>query len=171
MRIPHVVGRGARFLFPIGPPMNLLIRPSLGLLVFFGLIVGLLVLAGRIRTAASPPPPTPAISGDRRSIRTHSIRCRPRRSVALSRSSRASPKVGKNVFFPLIALNEPLKSVVYEHKPGDTFPREAFVVILDRPAGRTFEAVVDLRAKKIRSLDECKGVQPPVLVEEYTRAA
>ena len=82
---------------------------------------------------------------------------------------RASPQVGKNAFFPLIALNEPLKSVVYEHKPGDTFPREAFVVILDRPAGRTFEAVVDLRGKTIRSLVECKGVQPPVLVEEYTR--
>lgn len=150
--------------------MNLLIRPSLGLLVFFELTVGLLVLAGQIRTAASPPPPTPAISGDSK-VDPHPLD--PLSPKEISRAVdllRASPQVGKNAFFPLIALNEPLKSVVYEHKPGDTFPREAFVVILDRPAGRTFEAVVDLRGKTIRSLVECKGVQPPVLVEEYTRA-
>jgi len=116
--------------------MNLLIRPSLDLLVFFELTVGLLVLAGQIRTAASPPPPTPAISGDSK-VDPHPLD--PLSPKEISRAVdllRASPQVGKNAFFPLIALNEPLKSVVYEHKPGDTFPREAFVVILDRPTGR-----------------------------------
>jgi Cu2+-containing amine oxidase len=115
--------------------MNLLIRPSLGLLVFFELTVGLLVLAGQIRTAASPPPPTPAVSGGSK-VDPHPLDPLSPKEISLAVDLlRASPQVGKNAFFPLIALNEPLKSVVYEHKPAiRSRARRSLSSWTDRPA-------------------------------------
>ena len=51
--------------------------------------------------------------------------------------------------------------------PGAPIARQAFAVILDRPANRTFEAVVDVRAPRVVSWTEVKGVQPGVLEAEY----
>lgn len=83
---------------------------------------------------------------------------------------RGEPKISKSANFATIALSEPDKSVVYAHKPGAAFPREALVVLHDRPSGRTVEAIVDLKGKKIRSLTERPGAQPAVLVVEYELA-
>jgi primary-amine oxidase len=147
------------------------LRFPLSLLVCLGLAVGLMVLSRRGPTAEPPQAPNPSVALVQK-VPPHPLD--PLSAAEITRAVeviRASEQIRKTTFFPLIVRNEPPKSVVSNHQPGDPFPREAFVVLLDRPAGRTFEAVVDLRAKKLLSFDERPGVQPPVLVEEYTSAA
>ena len=73
----------------------------------------------------------------------------------------------KGVFFPTISLKEPTKSETANYQAGTAFRREAFATVLDRPAGKTYEAVVDLNAGKVISWKNIPGVQPMVLVEEY----
>jgi primary-amine oxidase len=143
----------------------------LSLLVVLGVAGGLVVVTGRDPTAEPRHAPNPAVLPVQK-VDPHPLD--PLSCEEITRAVkviRASGKVPKNAFFPLIVLNEPPKTVVSKHKAGDAFPREAFVILLDRPAGRTFEAVVDVQAQKILSFDERKGVQPSVLLEEYTSAA
>jgi primary-amine oxidase len=45
--------------------------------------------------------------------------------------------------------------------------REAFAVVMDRPAGRTYEAVVDLASSRVLSWTPVPGVQPAVIEEEF----
>ena len=78
--------------------------------------------------------------------------------------------------FPTIVLNEPPKEEVLKFKPGDRFRREAFAVVYERAARKTFEAVVDINNKNVVSWKEVLGVQPPVmpvdvgLLEKIVRA-
>ena len=69
--------------------------------------------------------------------------------------------------FSTIVLNEPPKSDVLAYTGGAPFTRQAFSIVLDRRGNRTFEAVVDLRAGRVVSWNEVKGVQPPLLDGEY----
>ena len=45
-----------------------------------------------------------------------------------------------------------------KYKSGDNFRREAFAVLYDRPNNKTFEALVDLTAKKVLSFNSMPGV-------------
>lgn len=65
-------------------------------------------------------------------------------------------------FWPLV-LHEPPKAEVLTFKPGAAFRREAFVVVFERAANKTFEAVVDVKARKVISWKEIKGVQPSIM--------
>jgi primary-amine oxidase len=74
---------------------------------------------------------------------------------------RARPDVPRDVLFPVIALNEPAKEEVRAYRPGTAAgPREAMLVVLDRPKNQSFEAVVDLRAKSIKSYTPIRSGQP-----------
>jgi primary-amine oxidase len=79
----------------------------------------------------------------------------------------ALPQFSEGSLFSTIVLKEPLKSEVLNHKPGAPVGRQAFAVILDRKGNRTFEAVVDLRAGRLISWDQIKGVQPLVMETEF----
>lgn len=68
---------------------------------------------------------------------------------------------------PLVALREPPKQDVLGVVPGPPIRREAFVVVYERAANRTFEAAIDLGARQVRSWTQIPGVQPPILTEEY----
>jgi primary-amine oxidase len=83
---------------------------------------------------------------------------------------RAENKVTENSRFYNLTLHEPPKSEVINFKPGTAFRREAFVGIYDRAANQTFEAVVDVRAKKVISWKEIKGVQPMMMGEDFELA-
>ncbi len=72
-------------------------------------------------------------------------------------------------FFTLV-LREPPKSEVLNFKPGAAFRREAFVVVYERDANQTFEAIVDLKARKIVSWKEIKNVQPSMVLEDFLLA-
>ncbi|MCC7419545.1 MAG: primary-amine oxidase [Planctomycetaceae bacterium] len=91
--------------------------------------------------------------------------------AAVTRILREAGKLGESTRFPLVALREPAKDVVARHRPGDPIERRAVAVLYDKSANRTWEAVLNLDAGRIESWNERKGVQPPVLIEEYEQAA
>ncbi|MCH8269294.1 MAG: hypothetical protein IH846_17465 [Acidobacteria bacterium] len=66
--------------------------------------------------------------------------------------------------FLRVLLHEPPKSEVLNWNPGESFRREAFVVIKQGP--RTFEAVVDLLDEGVTAWHEVEGVEPPISLEE-----
>lgn len=68
--------------------------------------------------------------------------------------------------FSTIILREPPKAEVLDFKPGAPFRREAFAVVYERTANKTFEAVVDLRNKTILSWKEIPGVQPAYMNDD-----
>jgi primary-amine oxidase len=78
-----------------------------------------------------------------------------------------APQFPEDALFATIVLKEPPKSEVLSHASGGTLSRQAFAVILDRKRNRTFEAVVELAARRIASWNEIKGMQPVVLEAEY----
>ncbi|MCU1268114.1 MAG: tyramine oxidase [Acidobacteria bacterium] len=84
-----------------------------------------------------------------------------------ARALAAAPQFPAEALFSTIVLKEPLKSEVLNYKPGAPFSRQAFAVILDRKHNHTFEAVVDLKAGRVVSWHEAKGIQPLVMDAEY----
>ncbi|HEX9961200.1 MAG TPA: hypothetical protein VGB00_09730, partial [Pyrinomonadaceae bacterium] len=79
----------------------------------------------------------------------------------------AAPNFPKTALFSTVVLSEPPKAEVLSFKSGARFRREAFAIVLDRAANKTFEATVDLRGGKILAWKEIPGVQPLVFLEEY----
>ncbi len=79
----------------------------------------------------------------------------------------AWPQFPAGSFFSTIVLKEPLKTEVQNYKPGVAVARQAFAVILDRKGNRTFEAVVDLKAGRLITWEQIKGVQPLVMESEF----
>ncbi|HEU4439108.1 MAG TPA: primary-amine oxidase [Methylomirabilota bacterium] len=66
-----------------------------------------------------------------------------------------------------VMLNEPAKKVVLEHRPGDPVERVAFVVCLDRDAGRTYEATVSLTRGRVLSWEHVPDAQPAIVLDEF----
>jgi primary-amine oxidase len=71
------------------------------------------------------------------------------------------------VFFVRCGLREPPKDAVLGFRPGDPIDREAFVVLRDRRARTTHEAVVSITRKAVVAWEEVPGVQPPITLEEF----
>lgn len=78
----------------------------------------------------------------------------------------ASGHTDQQTRYPFITLREPAKVSVLEWKPGRSFTREALVVV--KQGAKTYEAVVDIAAKKVVSWKELAGVQPNQTDEETT---
>ncbi len=76
---------------------------------------------------------------------------------------RSSRKVDASTVFPEIALHEPDKQAVLA---GRAVPREAFAVVYDRRDNKTYEAVVDVRGRRLASWREIPGVQPAVVGDD-----
>jgi len=77
---------------------------------------------------------------------------------------KAAHKVDADTRFPMVQLHEPPKEEVLAWKPGQSMRREAFLVV--RQGAQAFEAVVDVKGKKLVSWTEMKGVQPNMPDEE-----
>jgi primary-amine oxidase len=75
------------------------------------------------------------------------------------------------LLFPTVTLHEPSKADVRAFTPGEAFKREATVVVFDRTHNRTFEALIDLRAKRVLSFTPLPGVQPSIMNVEIDRVA
>lgn len=75
--------------------------------------------------------------------------------------------LGDRVTFPNLSLKDPDKARVLFFKKGDPIPREAFLVILDAPKNKTYEAVVDLKKASLLSWKEVSSGQPALLDDEY----
>jgi primary-amine oxidase len=83
---------------------------------------------------------------------------------AVSDTMNASGHVDSKTRYPFITLHEPPKAEVLRWKPGQPLRREALVVV--KQEAKTFEAIVDLNARKITSWKEIPGVQPNLMEEE-----
>jgi len=75
-------------------------------------------------------------------------------------------KVTNDSRFSLITLLEPSKREVLDTRLGSEPDRKAFVVAYERNSNQTFEAIVDLSARKLSSWKEVHGVQPSYLTED-----
>ena len=80
---------------------------------------------------------------------------------------KASGKTTDASRYATIMLREPPKAEVLAFKTGSTFRREAFAIVYERAANKTFEAVVDLNKKTLLSWKEVPGVQPEFLIEDF----
>src|SRR5712691_11527720 len=78
----------------------------------------------------------------------------------------ASGRVPQGALVSTIILREPAKDDVRRFAPGAPMRREAFAVLYDWAANRTFEAVVDLAERRVVAWAEVPGVQPPLLPSE-----
>jgi primary-amine oxidase len=63
-----------------------------------------------------------------------------------------------------IALAEPSRGAVPEPGPAE---RAAFVVLIDRDARKTYEAVVSLTQERVSSWAHVPGVQPAIVLDEF----
>jgi primary-amine oxidase len=70
----------------------------------------------------------------------------------------AEKKIDTTYRFFVINLKEPAKADMLNYKPGDAFQRQAFAVLYDWASNKTFEAVIDLAAKKVKSFEYMAGV-------------
>ncbi len=80
---------------------------------------------------------------------------------------RAERRLGPRARAISIALHEPPKEVVLAHRPGHAVARAAFVVLMDREAGKTYEAVVSLSEGRVASWEHVPGVQPAIILDEF----
>src|ERR1044071_522506 len=71
--------------------------------------------------------------------------------------------------FAQLSLNDPPKQEILRYQGGRAFTRQAFAILYDRKANKTFEALVDVKdpgRPKVDSWKEVPGVQPLVLDED-----
>jgi primary-amine oxidase len=73
--------------------------------------------------------------------------------------------------FALLTLDEPEKELVRAFDPDRPPPRRAFVEVLERGSGSTYEGVVDLEERRLVAWRHVPGVQPAILPEEFPRIA
>lgn len=66
-----------------------------------------------------------------------------------------------------LELHEPPKTDVLTYTPDKVARREAFVIVYERDSNRTFEAVVDVREKRVLSWKAVAGVQPVAFGEDF----
>ncbi len=75
--------------------------------------------------------------------------------------------IGARVRYETVVLNEPPKNAVLDYDGTHTFPREAFICLLDNDSRRTYEAVVSLSDDKVKSFTHIPGVQPKIMLDEF----
>ena len=85
-------------------------------------------------------------------------------AVAIVRQEKS---LSSSVRFATVTLNEPAKATVLSFKPGDTIEREAFLILLDNAIAKTYEAIVALSRRTVKSWEHIPGVQPPIMLDEF----
>lgn len=81
---------------------------------------------------------------------------------------REQKNLGDAVRFVSITRIEPERRAAAEFQPGQPFERRALAVLLDRAAGRGYEAVVDLGASSVERFTALpEGIQPPIMLDEF----
>src|SRR5690242_13615747 len=86
------------------------------------------------------------------------------RAVEILRSERG---LGDATRFITVTLHEPDKAAVLGYRPGASVEREAFAILMDTAAHKTYEAVVSLTQGKLTSWEHIPGVQPSIIIDEF----
>src|SRR5919197_6091164 len=87
-----------------------------------------------------------------------------REAVGIVRAERG---LDPSAFFVRIALHEPAKDAVIGFRDGDPVERQAFMILRDRRARATCEAVVSITTKTVVSWTAIPGAQPPIVFDEF----
>ena len=85
-------------------------------------------------------------------------------AVAILRKARG---LAADVLIVRVALHEPPKDVVLGFRDGDSIDRQAFIVLRDRGARATWEAVVSVTKEAVLSWELVPHVQPPITFDEF----
>ena len=81
---------------------------------------------------------------------------------------RKSQKLDDAWRFVTVTLAEPAKTVVRNFKAGMPFPRQAFVIAIDRTHGQAYEGIVDLVKGALDRFDALPaGIQPSITLDEF----
>ena len=80
---------------------------------------------------------------------------------------RTERQLGERVRFASISLHEPAKASVLEFPSNGPIDREAFAILLDNAAGRTYEAVVSLDRRSVVAWNYVANVQPAIMLDEF----
>ena len=75
-------------------------------------------------------------------------------------------KIDSTFLFYLINLNEPPKKEMLTYSSGMEFRREAFASVYHRSTNKTYEAIVDLKAKKSISFNHIPGVTTGIFLQD-----
>jgi primary-amine oxidase len=86
--------------------------------------------------------------------------------AAASETLRAAGKVTPEMRFQTIVLHEPSKQEVLNYRAGQPCRREAFAVIYERAANKTYEAIVDVKNRAVISWKEISGAQPSMMIDD-----
>src|SRR6266508_2454817 len=81
--------------------------------------------------------------------------------------ARADSRFAAGALFVRISLDEPPKDVVLNHQDGDPIDRRDFMVIRDRQARATIEAVVSITRGTIISWEVIAAAQPSITFDEF----
>lgn len=114
------------------------------------------VRANRVEAAAQPRGTGPAARHPLDALSREELSL----AVELTRGVVGFPQAG---LFAHVGLREPAKERVLAFRPGVPVRREAFVIVLDRAANRTFEVIVDLTGRKVTQWKHVPDAQPGVL--------
>lgn len=96
----------------------------------------------------------------------------PEELVVCDEVIRQSGRFAVDLRYPIVAAQEPDKEAMLAYgRTGAPIARQAFAVVFEKGANRLFEVVVDLAGRTLAQVTEVKGRQPPLLFEEYDRAA
>ncbi len=87
--------------------------------------------------------------------------------AAVVATLKAENKATDSSRFSTLVLHEPPKAEALNFKPGAAFRREAFVVVFERTANQTHEAIVDVKNKRVVSWKEIKRAQPSFMQEDF----
>jgi primary-amine oxidase len=85
-------------------------------------------------------------------------------AVAIVRKARA---LADDTLFVRVFLHEPLKEIVLGFRESEPLDRQAFIILRDRRARTTFEAIISLGRGVVMSWRDVSAVQPPITVEEF----
>lgn len=70
--------------------------------------------------------------------------------------------------FVTVTLSEPAKDILRQYAPQKPFPRRAFLILINRTTGQSFECLVDLNEnKQVRFEALPAGLQPPITLDEF----
>jgi primary-amine oxidase len=91
-----------------------------------------------------------------------------RAAVAITRSELGLPETAR---FAAVRLFEPPKAFVRSYQPGTPFERRAWIAVMDPADGSLHDGVVRLDPAGVERWTERPGLQGPLLLDEYERAA
>ena len=80
---------------------------------------------------------------------------------------RADGRLAEGALFVRISLHEPPKETVLGFRDADPVSREAFMVIRDRQARATIEAIVSITEGRVTSWEVVPAAQPSITFDEF----